>query len=185
MHGMVAYWFGDTTARDKGRLSLNPIKHLDPIGTIMLIIAGFGWAKPVPVNPYHFKRPERDMVFVGFAGPVANFITAFILAKLFVFSMPPIMIQLLEVTILINLALGVFNLIPIPPLDGSKIIPYFLPQAWKQAWWRFEQYGFVVLILLVFIIPGFFSAIIGTPINFLWKLVFIGVPGQMQPLLGF
>ncbi|OIO88409.1 MAG: hypothetical protein AUK32_01580 [Candidatus Aquicultor secundus] len=176
MHGQVAYMFGDTTAKEKGRLSLNPIKHLDPLGTISLIVIGFGWAKPVPVNPYRFKNPARDMVFVGIAGPAANFIAAFLLARLFYFPMPDVLKLLLEVTVQINVMLGIFNLLPIPPLDGSKIIPYFLPRQWQQSWYHFEQYGMLVLILLLFIVPGFTGVVLGVPLQFMLKLVMFGIP---------
>lgn len=176
MHGRVALMFGDTTAKEQGRLSLNPIKHLDPLGTFSLIVFGFGWAKPVPVNPYRFKNPKRDMVLVGLAGPAANFITAFLLARLFYFPMPDMLAVLLSVAIQINVMLGLFNLLPIPPLDGSKIIPYFLPREWQQGWYRFERYGMLVLLLLLFVIPGFTGTLLGGPVEFMLKLVMFGLP---------
>jgi len=172
---MVAYRFGDSTAKEQGRLSLNPIKHLDPIGTIMLILAGFGWAKPVPVNPYRFKEPVKHMMLVGLAGPAANFLAAFFLARLFIFQPTGYLEDLLGVTVLINVALGVFNLIPIPPLDGSKIVPYFLPRNLQQSWYRFEQYGFVILLLLVFLLPGVFSVIMDYPMSAILKFVYYGI----------
>lgn len=172
---MVAYWFGDSTAKDQGRLTLNPIKHLDVIGTLMLIVAGFGWAKPVPVNPHRFKDPRKHMALVGLAGPAANFAAAFVLARFFYLPMPDIVSALLQVTILINVMLGLFNLIPIPPLDGSKIIPYFLPVSMQQSWYRFEQYGFVILLLLVFMVPAFLSIVLGAPSEFILGLVYAGI----------
>ncbi|HZD59109.1 MAG TPA: site-2 protease family protein [Anaerolineae bacterium] len=176
MHGMTASIFGDTTAKEQGRLSLNPIKHLDPVGTLMIIIAGFGWAKPVPVNPYRFKKPGKHMMLVGLAGPLANFATAFILAKFFYLPLPHSIATLLMVTVWINVMLGIFNLLPIPPLDGSKIIPYFLPSRMQQPWYRFEQYGFVILLLLIVMVPGFFNTVLGRPIEFMLRLIFTGVP---------
>lgn len=176
MHGMAAYMYGDTTAKDQGRLSLNPIRHLDVIGTIMLIIAGFGWAKPVPVNPNRFKNPIKHMAVVGLAGPLANFVTAFILAKLYFLNLPFLPAYLLKITIDINVMLGIFNLLPIPPLDGSKIIPYFLPTSMQQSWYRFEQYGFVVLLLLVFVFSSALPIILYYPADLILKLVYAGVP---------
>lgn len=175
MHGMAAYRFGDSTAKEQGRLSLNPIKHLDPIGTIMLIIAGFGWAKPVPVNPYRFKDPVKHMMLVGLAGPAANFLSAFLLSRLFYLEPSLIIAKLLQVTIIINVTLGVFNLLPIPPLDGSKIVPYFLPRNWQQPWYRFEQYGFVILLLLVFFLPQVIDVVLGYPVVKILKLAHFGL----------
>jgi Zn-dependent protease len=178
MHGRVAFALGDNTARDKGRLSLNPIKHLDPWGTVALLVFGFGWAKPVPVNPYMFKNPKRDMVLVSVAGPLANFVTAILVAKLFlagaVFN-TPLLGSLIDQIVFINVALGVFNLLPIPPLDGSKIVPALLPDSMQQAWWKFEQYGFVILLLLMFALPGGLS-FIRIPINLLLPLVYSPIP---------
>lgn len=178
MHGRVAFAFGDNTAKGQGRLSLNPIRHLDPWGTLALLIFGFGWAKPVPVNPYMFRNPKRDMVLVALAGPVANFATAFIVAKLFlagsVFN-TPVLGSLIDQIVFINVALGVFNLLPIPPLDGSKIVPAFLPDSMQQGWWKFEQYGFIILLLLMFMLPGGLSFIM-IPIRLLLPLMYLPVP---------
>jgi len=178
MHARVAYMFGDPTARNQGRMTLNPIKHLDVIGTLMLLVAGIGWAKPVPVNPNYFKDPLKHMVYVGLAGPFANFIAAFLIAKLFLLGIPQygMLAEVLKVVVQINIFLGVFNLIPIPPLDGSKVIPYFLSEKARETWWRFEQYGFVVLLLLVFMFSGLLWTIIRVPAELLLRLVFAGTP---------
>jgi len=177
MHGKIAHIYGDSTAKDQGRLSLNPIKHLDPIGTLMIILVGFGWAKPVPVNPYRFREPGKHMMFVALAGPLANFTAAFFLARLFYLPLPDMLVTLLNVTIWINVMLGVFNLLPIPPLDGSKILAYFLPESMQQTWYQFEQYGFIVLLLLIFMVPGFLGVVLGRPIEYMLRFAFFGIPG--------
>ncbi|HEY3373893.1 MAG TPA: site-2 protease family protein [Candidatus Aquicultor sp.] len=178
MHGYVAYRLGDTTAKEQGRLTFNPIKHLDPFGTLAIIFLPFGWAKPVPVNPYRFRNPRRDMVIVGVAGPIANFIAAFIVAKLLLLGgvfTAPYVATLIDVIVMINVALGIFNLLPIPPLDGSKIIPYLLPESMQQGWYKFEQYGFLILLVLVFMIPNSL-AFINVPINYLMPFMYAPLP---------
>lgn len=152
-HGYVAYRLGDPTAKQHGRLSLNPLKHLDPLGLLALWLVGFGWAKPVPVNPMYFKGDRRrGMFLVGLAGPVTNFVLALISG--FVLSLVPlgsvILYNIIMLTFVYNVFLGVFNLLPIPPLDGSKVLAYLLPQRAAYSYSQVEQYGPVVLILLIF-----------------------------------
>ena len=159
-HGYVAYCLGDNTAKAAGRLTLNPLAHLDPIGALMMLIAGFGWAKPVPVNPFFFKgNRTTGMMLVSLAGPLVNLIVAYIAYAVYVagqgFYTVPFMNQFLNYCIILNVFLAVFNLIPIPPLDGSKILAGFLP---KQTAFKFlttmERYGFVILmVLILFNIP--------------------------------
>ena len=154
-HGYVAYCLGDNTAKAAGRLTLNPLAHLDPIGTLMMLIAGFGWAKPVPVNPFFFKgNRTTGMMLVSLAGPLVNLIVAYIAYAVYVagqgFYTVPFLNQFLNYCIILNVFLAVFNLIPIPPLDGSKILAGFLP---KQTAFKFlttmERYGFVILMVLI------------------------------------
>jgi len=154
-HGYVAYCLGDNTAKAAGRLTLNPLAHLDPIGALMMLIAGFGWAKPVPVNPFFFKgNRTKGMMLVSLAGPLVNLIVAYIAYLIFVlgngFFDNAFLNQFLNYCIILNVFLAVFNLIPIPPLDGSKILAGFLP---KQTAFKFlntmEQYGFVILMVLI------------------------------------
>ena len=169
-HGVVAFWFGDDTARRAGRLTLNPVPHIDPFGSLILPAMGaltglpvLGWAKPVPVNPSKLRDPRRHMLIVSLAGPATNFVLALASAfaaralfdpasvpRVFGFSDLPLGIQVLFSFALVNLFLGVFNLLPIPPLDGSALIERVLPAAWLPAWHRFRPYGFLVLFVLVF-----------------------------------
>lgn len=154
-HGYVAYCLGDNTAKAAGRLTLNPLAHLDPIGALMMLIAGFGWAKPVPVNPFFFKgNRTTGMMLVSLAGPLVNLVVAYIAYAVYVagqgFYTVPFLNQFLNYCIILNVFLAVFNLIPIPPLDGSKILAGFLP---KQTAFKFlttmERYGFVILMVLI------------------------------------
>jgi len=155
-HGLVADRLGDPTARLSGRLTLNPLPHLDPLGALAFVLAGFGWAKPVPVNAYNLRHPIRDMALVAAAGPLSNFAVAFIgLVGLFAtrhmstpFFADPIMGLLLYVY-RFNLALGIFNLIPLPPLDGGHFLPYLFPRGSWTFIRQLEQYGPFILILLV------------------------------------
>jgi len=164
-HGYVAYRFGDPTARDQGRLTLNPLKHLDPIGTIAFFIIKIGWAKPVPVNPAYFKNPRKDMLWVALAGPAVNLVLAvgsavFVKIIWFIASNIPyspmaeaILVPLNEVlmaSVWINLVLCIFNFLPIPPLDGSKILAGLLPPDMARSYAGVERYGFVIIMLLAF-----------------------------------
>jgi Zn-dependent protease len=156
-HALVADRLGDPTARRLGRITLNPLPHIDPLGALAFVIAGFGWAKPVPVNAYNLRRPIRDMALVAAAGPLSNFAVAFLgLVALSVmpqlapapFIAEPLRGVLLYVY-LFNLGLGIFNLIPLPPLDGGHFLPYFLPRGSWTFLQQLEQYGPFILILLV------------------------------------
>jgi Zn-dependent protease len=169
-HGVVALWFGDHTAKNAGRLTLNPIPHIDPLGSIVLPAMGavlgipvIAWAKPVPVNPNGMRHPRRDMLYVSLAGPATNFLLMAVSAlaarslfdpttvpSSFTISDLPLGVQILFSFAFVNLFLGLFNLLPIPPLDGSALIERVLPAAWLPNWYKFRPYGFLVLFLLVF-----------------------------------
>ncbi len=151
-HGVVAYWFGDSTAKYSGRLSLNPVTHIHPIGTLMLLLVGFGWANPVPVNYYNLRNYRVGLVCVALAGCVTNILIA--TAALFILQLPvgsnnPFLGAVLSYVASINIVLGAFNLIPIPPLDGSKVLMGFLPADLQYKLARIEPYGFFILIVLL------------------------------------
>ncbi|MGB9629772.1 MAG: site-2 protease family protein [Thermodesulfobacteriota bacterium] len=153
-HGWVAKWMGDPTAKWMGRLSLNPVKHLDPIGTLMLFIAGFGWAKPVPVNPNNFSDRRKGLILVSSAGILANILMAFgALLVHRLFDLPPLgMAAVIVYTVAhINITLAALNLIPIPPLDGSKILMGFAPAETRYLLARLEPYGFFIIVGLLFL----------------------------------
>jgi len=150
-HGLAAYKLGDNTAKYDGRLSLNPLRHLDPYGALCMLFFGFGWAKPVMVNPNYFKNYKRDMAFTALAGPVSNFILAYIGMLIYIHLCPIIdnmyLTMFIFMFIQLNVGLGVFNFIPIPPLDGSKIFLSLLPRRIYYEIMRYEQFGFIVLIV--------------------------------------
>ncbi len=168
-HAWTANFFGDDTAKRAGRLTLNPLAHLDPVGALMLLIFRFGWAKPVPIEPRHFKFPKRDIIIVSLAGSAGNFLSA-VACGLLVKVLPgpfiaiPALGRFIVLMVLINLGLGVFNLIPIPPLDGSKILYVLLPPSWLRGFFWLERYGFFVLMILLFlgVVQSIMSPIIRT-----------------------
>ncbi|HTY77247.1 MAG TPA: site-2 protease family protein [Candidatus Bathyarchaeia archaeon] len=152
-HALVADRLGDPTARRLGRITLNPLPHIDPLGALCLVVAGFGWAKPVPVDARNFRHPVRDMFWVAVAGPIANFLAAFAALVVYLWLRPvvaaPVLVALGAV-FLLNLALGIFNLIPLPPLDGGHFLPYLLPAAAAGLLRMLERYGMLILLALVF-----------------------------------
>lgn len=178
MHGWMANELGDTTAKDEGRLTLNPLPHIDPMGSVflpfLLVFSGspfvFGWAKPVPYNPYNLRDQRFGPAKVALAGPLGNLITAIFFGMILRF-MPvfdsPVLVTLLAIIVQINLLLMIFNLVPIPPLDGSKIIAPFLPIRIQEIIHNLERYGMILVI--VFVMFGF--NLIIPLINFLFRLI--------------
>jgi len=160
-HAGMAYLLGDPTARIAGRLSLNPFAHLDLLGSLFLLVAGFGWAKPVPINPNNFEYPKRDEALTALAGPLSNFLQALFAMAVFFWSgenAPAFFQEFLIIFIHINLLLCVFNLIPLSPLDGEKIVAAFIPKRWEMNWEKITAYGPLILFSLL----GF-SAFFGLP----------------------
>lgn len=167
-HGVVALWFGDRTAKEAGRLTLNPVPHIDPFGSIVLPAMGaivglpvFGYAKPVPVNPNRLHQPRRDMLYVSLAGPATNLtlmLFAAIGARVLYESGPtvlfyeqlPLGTRIVFTFAVVNLLLGVFNLLPIPPLDGSALLERVLPARHLPTWYKFRPYGLLLLLVLIF-----------------------------------
>lgn len=154
-HGLTALYFGDHTAQNEGRITLNPLVHIDTLGFLMLLFAGFGWAKPVPVNPYNFKNRRVAMAVVSLAGPLANLAGVIVFGlffKLIASSLggENLLPNFLYLLILVNLSLFIFNLFPIPPLDGSKVLFAILPDKYNYFKDKFTEYGpYILLILLV------------------------------------
>ncbi len=163
-HGAIAYHLGDPTAKSLGRLTLNPLKHLDPLGTLAFFLVKFGWAKPIPVNPSYFRNPKKDMVWVALAGPASNLALALVSALLcklllLVIQLVPLVIAqkvllpalgMMVASVWINLVLGILNLLPIPPLDGGKILAGLLPSHLALSFVKLERYGFLIILVLAF-----------------------------------
>ena len=182
-HAVTADYLGDPTPRRMGRITLNPLKHLDPFGTIMLIIAGFGWAKPVMVNPMNMRgNPRTSMAIVAIAGPLSNFVMAGIAAIFFRTGLVDInslmtgagtlsLTNLLFQFLYINLALAFFNLLPVPPLDGSKILYAILPAEMVYRLRPLEQYGFMILFLVVFLVPQVLDVLVWGPVQVIAQLL--------------
>lgn len=172
-HGYAALALGDSTAKYEGRLTLNPLRHLDPVGSFLVPLVGYylggfiiGWAKPVPYNPYNLKNAKWGEAVVAIAGPISNVFLAVIFGLLIRFSsgstfMNQSFFNLAGFVVLINITLAIFNLMPIPPLDGSKILSSILPYKWSAWFQSLERYGFVMLIIFVFFLWQFMTPLVG------------------------
>jgi len=175
-HGYIAYRLGDPTAKYSGRLTLNPLVHIDLFGTILipafLILSHspilFGWAKPVPINPYNFRNPRKDLMWVGFSGPASNLIIAFILSLIIKILPSSLITVILNYGGVINVVLAVINLIPIPPLDGSRILTGLLPPELAYKYMRIEPFGFIIALLFIIL---FGSSIIQPVIGIICSLL--------------
>lgn len=159
-HGLAAFYLGDPTAKEGHRLSFNPIRHIDPLGLIMMVTVGFGWAKPVPVDPRYFKHPQSGMAITALAGPLSNFLLAFLSCAVYQGTMAVMSAQgatsgllqfsnFLGMLVVLNIGLGVFNLIPFPPLDGSKILGLVLPEQLYFSLMRYENIGMLLLMAVL------------------------------------
>ena len=183
-HGFAAYLLGDRTAKQEGRLSLNPLRHVDLVGLALLFTAGFGWAKPVPVDPRHFQNPKRGMAVTALAGPVSNFLLAILLLLvckvIYLYTNPGGFLDAIFYAFLyaaqLSIGLGLFNLLPIPPLDGSKVLAVFLPDRAYVTLMRYEQYGMILLLVLTLtnVTGDFISEAIYTVYCALINLILLG-----------
>jgi Zn-dependent protease len=186
-HAFVADRFGDDTPRLMGRLTLNPLKHLDVMGSLLLIIAGFGWAKPVPVNPAKLREHSRSaFMWVSIAGPAANLLLACLAAIPLLFNLIPTLpastilptiSSFLITFFVINLVLMVFNLLPLPPLDGEKILEFLLPENWATQYAKIKPFGPILLLVVVFVLPRFgfdLVSLIMTPVLTFFRIVLLG-----------
>lgn len=180
-HGLAAYKLGDPTAKMNHRLSLNPLHHLDVFGLLMMVTVGFGWAKPVPVDPRYFKKPKQGMAITSLAGPFSNFVLAY-LAAIGANALAAVMtirgetagvflaFQFCYLLVLLNIGLGVFNLIPFPPLDGSKVVAMFLPDRLYIRWMRLERYGMIILMAILWL--GWFDGFLDGARTILTNVMF-------------
>jgi len=170
-HGFIAHKLGDPTAKSLGRVSLNPFVHLDPIGTLMILLIGFGWGKPVPFNPLYFKNPKKDAALVSLAGPAANILLAVLFALIGRLVNLPLVNFVVFGAVFYNLMLALFNLLPIHPLDGFKIVLGILPPNLAADFAELAPYGLYILIFLM--LTPLLDMLVGVPLNFLTNL-FLG-----------
>jgi Zn-dependent protease len=178
-HAYAAAKLGDPTAKSLGRVTLNPLSHLDPLGTVLLLVAGFGWGKPVPFDPGFLKNPKKDAAIISFAGPLSNFALATVFALLLRFIDPvssasAILYMVIYYIIFFNLILGFFNLLPLHPLDGFKVVNGLLPDNLSYQWMQMAPYGIFILLFLIF--TNTTGRILGSFINFALNL--LGVRGS-------
>jgi len=169
-HAFAANRLGDPTAKNMGRLTLNPRAHLDPTGTLFLLFVGFGWGRPVPFNPLNLKNPKRGAALISLAGPASNLVLATLLSLIFrLFNVGALLGTFLYMTILFNLMLGFFNLIPLGPLDGNKIVFGFLPNRLAVQWVEFQKYGTYILLFLILF--DFTGKIVGPLVDIAMKIL--------------
>lgn len=172
-HGYTAHLLGDDTAKNMGRLTLNPIAHIDIMGLLCLIVLRFGWAKPVPINPYNFKNRKSGTLLVSLAGPMTNLLLAIVFGRVFVWtsSFNYYFSVFLLLFVRINVGLAIFNILPFPPLDGSKILASLLPDKIENLFYRYEKYLYIVVLIMYF--TGIISKILYPAINFVSELLLL------------
>lgn len=187
-HGWAAYWQGDDTAKRMGRLSLNPLRHVDLVGLLMMALVRFGWAKPVPVDMRRFRNPKLGMALTALAGPVSNVLLAVVAMALRIVviflalrtgagGFWNYIVMFLEYTAILSAGLAVFNLFPIPPLDGSKVLLALLPNQYYAKWMRYERYGMILLVILLLL------NVLDTPLLFLRAQLLDGISWLLSPVV--
>jgi len=194
-HAYVSYRLGDPTAKNMGRLTLNPFKHLDPLGAIMMLVSGFGWAKPVPINPFYYKDKKKGTMLVSFAGPMSNLLLALIasfcqmflirrygLLRIGSFGLVSVLYNFCSLLFVININLAAFNLIPVPPLDGSKILSGILTPRLYFKFMQYENYIGIIFLVIIFVFPGILSRIM-SPITGLLRYIVRSVAEPLATLL--
>ena len=175
-HGYVAWRLGDPTAKNAGRLTLNPIRHIDPMGLLMMLVFHFGWAKPVPVNMYRFKNPKQGMAITAVAGPLMNVLITIVFLFLYGLLFRPLgehnyLMEMIYLTAYLSISFAIFNIIPISPLDGSKVLFSVLPSERYDQLMRYERYGMILLLVLVS--SGIFGRPLSTATNWVFDKLFI------------
>ena len=197
-HGLVAYRMGDPTAKNLGRLTLNPLKHLNPIGFLAMLIVGFGWANPVPINTRHFKNPRVGMALSGIAGPISNFLIALVsivacvlLQFVLILTRTPqdnLWLDILEMFLFmnayLNLSLAVFNMIPVPPFDGSRFAYVFLPTKWYFKVMEYERYTGIALMVILIVLSRFGIHPVSIIVEFLFNVISTLVALPLNLILG-
>lgn len=188
-HALISWKLGDSTAKDMGRLSMNPLRHFDPLGALCMLVGGVGWAKPVSINPYNYKNPKVGMALSAAAGPASNLLLAWvsmILYKLCWYSglgdAVPMLTMFLYYMVAMNLSLAVFNLLPVPPFDGSRIALLFLPQRLYFRAMKYERYIMLAVLALVFL--GLLDAPLSWLVNGMWRLM-LRLTGFVELLWGY
>ena len=188
-HALISWKLGDSTAKDMGRLSMNPLRHFDPLGALCMLVGGVGWAKPVSINPYNYKNPKVGMALSAAAGPASNFLLAWvsmILYKLCWYSglgqTLPALLMFFYYMVAMNLSLGVFNLLPVPPFDGSRIALLFLPQRLYFKAMKYERYIMLTVLVLVFL--GLLDIPLSWLVNGMWRLM-LQLTGFVELLWGY
>jgi len=174
-HALIADRLGDPTPRAQGRLTINPLAHLDPIGMILIVVIGFGWGKPVVYDPYNLNNPHRDSAYIALAGPVSSLLTAIVFALLVhIVPVATPIVQILMYAVRLNVMLALFNFIPVYPLDGFRIVSGLLPAQSREDWNQLSHYGIIILILLIFPLFGnssVLSLLISPSISFITSLL--------------
>lgn len=187
-HALVSYWLGDDTAKRAGRLSLNPVRHFDPLGALCMIVGGVGWAKPVGISPWKFRNPKQGMAISAAAGPLSNLLLGFVSTVLYKIvwyasygTAPQLILDFLWYMISMNISLAVFNMLPVPPFDGSRILLLFLPQKYYFQIMKYERY--IMMAVLALVLFGVLNTPLNLAVNMVWRGM-LAATGFIDKLFG-